>query len=552
MPKTKEVTKGNAARMRIKAGIDKACDAVRPTLGAVGMTALIEWPGLDPIESDDGVTILKSLEFADHYENMGLQALRKAAVRTSVEGGDGTATTTTLTQALVEAAFEEIRHDSSKIREVRERLDAGLAETLKQLSALKRDITEADIERIATISSLDPEVAKIIAEVIKQVGVNGVVTVEKGSKMGYVSEVVKGARFDKGLISPFFINDPAAGQTILEDAYIVLVDRKISTNEQVLKLLQSIGTGKSILFIATDVDSVALGTLAQNAMNRIAHIACVQNPYSASRARDFLFDMAALTGATVISEEMGMRLDDQTVAVCGRAEKVIVTRHNTTIIGGRPKNVVVSDLGTDPDLNGASVKEQSVLQSRILSIEEGIESTTSEYEKSILEDRLAQLTGGIGVIRVGAYTDIEYNAKKLKFENAINASQAALQEGILPGGGVALANVRIKDPMFQKALRAPIRQMARNAGMYDEQPVWKFWATPSVDKTIDAALDGSWIKGTDWGIDFRTKRRANMISAGIIDPYKVVRLALESATAITKMVVGMETAIVIEDHGQSS
>ena len=512
---SKTITLGHEARLKVKAGVDKACDAVRPTLGPVGMTALIEWPGLDPIECDDGVTILKNLEFTDHHENMGLQMARKAAVRTSTEGGDGTATTTVLMQALATEAFKEVGNDSSKIREVKERLTAGLAETLSALSAIKHDVSESDIERIAAISSLDTEVAGLIAEIIKEVGVNGVVTVEKGSKLGYTKEVVKGARFDKGLISPYFINDHDRKQAVLEDVYVVLVDRKVSTNEQIISLLNSIGTGKSILFIADDVDSVALATLAQNSVNKIANIACVRNPYSASRARDFLFDMAALTGGTVISEEMGMKLDTATAALCGRADKVIVAKDTTTIIGGQ---------GGD------------ALQSRIKSIESEIEGTTSEYEKSMLEERLAALTGGVGVIRVGAYTDTEFNAKKYKFENAINATQAALQEGVLAGGGSALytAACRVDEPMFRRALKAPIMQMAKNAGMEE------------------LSLRDDDIATT--GIDFKTRLKVPMVEAGIIDPFKVVRLALESATAVTSSLVGMEVAIVAEEpkqHGRS-
>jgi chaperonin GroEL len=510
MPPKKQITKGHEARMRIKAGIDKACDAVRPTLGAVGMAAMIEVPGLDPIECDDGVTILKNLEFEDKYENLGLQKLRKAALRTSSEGGDGTATTTVLTAALVNEAFKEIANDSSKIREVRERLDAGLKNTLEELSKIKREVKEEDIEKIATISSLDPEVAKLIAEIIKEVGVNGVVTVERGSKLGYAKEVVKGARFGKGYISPFFINDAANGRVVLEDAYIVLVDRRVSTNEQIMPLLASIGTGKHILFIATDVDGVALGTLALNARRGTANIACVQNPYNATPGRDFLFDMAALTGATVISEEMGMRLDDADVKLCGRAEKIIITQNSTTIIGGNSSDY---------------------LQDRIKEIESKIESTTSEYEKGMLEDRLAALTGGIGVIRVGAYTDTEFHAKKYKFENAINATQAALQEGILPGGGVALALVskNITEPIFARSLSAPLRQMGHNAGLDGGECVYY---TLRFGK----------------GYDFKTKQIVDMFDAGIIDPFKVTRLALESATAIASSLIAIETAIVTEDE----
>lgn len=505
----KEITQGHQARLKVKAGLDKACDAVRPTLGAVGMTALIEWPGLDPIECDDGVTILKNLEFKDHYENLGLQLIRKAALRTSTEGGDGTATTTVLTQALATEAFKEIANDSSKIREVKERLASGLAETIQHLRGLTREVTEDDIERIATISSLDPEVAKLIAEVIKDVGVNGVVTVEKGATLGYSKEVVKGARFDKGLISPYFINDHDNKQTVLEDPYIILVDRKVSTNEQILSLLNSIGTGKDILLIADDVDSVALATLAQNAVNKIADIACVRNPYSASRARDFLFDMAALTGATVISEEMGMRLDTSTAELCGHAEKIIVTQNTTTIIGGKGDATA-----------------------RIASLQAELECTTSEYTKAMLEERIASLTGGIGVIRVGAYTDTEFNTKKLKFDNAVNATQAALQEGILPGGGLALLRCSdlSTDPIFKEALQKPFTQMAINAGIH---PQVAFNALTKCD--------------TNCCFNFKTKEIVNMFDAGIIDPFKVVRLALESATAVVSGLVGMEVAIVLED-----
>lgn len=505
---SKEILKGHEARLKIKAGIDKACDAVRPTLGPIGMAAVIEVPGLDPIECDDGVTILKQLEFKDKYEQLGLQKLRKAAIRTSAEGGDGTATTTVLTQALVAEAFKEIANDSSKIREVRDRLSKGLEETLTELAKIKREVSEEDIEKIATISSLDPEVAKLIAEVIKEVGVHGVVTVEKGAKLGYSKEIVKGARFDKGLISPYFINDSANERAVLENPYIVLADRKISTNEQILSLLNSIGTGKDILFIADDIDSVALGTLALNAKQGRANIACVRNPYTASAARDFLFDMAALTGGTVISEEMGMKLDTATAELCGRAEKVIVTRDTTTIIGGN---------------------SGGVLKERIANITSKIEETTSEFAKKLLEDRLACLTGGIGVIRVGAYTDTEFNAKKYKFENAINATQAALQEGIVAGGGAALhvVSFRVSESMFRRALKSPIKQMVVNAGMEE--------------------LTLKPINLEDSGINFKTKEKViSMFDAGIIDPFKVVRLALESATAIAMSLVSIETAIVTE------
>lgn len=519
----KEISKGHEARLKIKAGVDKACDAVRPTLGPIGMTAVIEFLGLDPIECDDGVTILKNIEFKDHYENMGVQMLRKGALRTSTEGGDGTATTTVITQALVNEAFKEIANDSSKIREVRERLTTGLATTLSELGSLKRDVNESDIERIANISSLDSEVAKLIAEVIKDVGVNGVITVEKGSKIGYSKEVVKGAKFDRGFISPYFLNDMEAQEAVLENPFIAIIDRKVSTNEQVASIMKSVqeSGNKSILFIADDVDSLALATLIQNsktvnvvdATGKIKSgtfdIACVRNPFNGTRGRQFLEDMAALTGATVISEQAGMKLDVATIAQCGQAQKVVITKDTTTIIGG---------------------KSGDAIQSRIKAIETEIDGSVSDYEKIQLQDRLASLTGGIGVIRVGAYTDTEFNAKKYKFQNAINATQAALQEGILPGGGSALAKVQISDPMFKEAFLAPFKQMSVNAGLE-----WH--------KFINNIQDPN----NENGVDFINKKSVNMFEAGIIDPFKVTRIALESAVAITTALIGMETAIVVED-----
>jgi len=516
----KEITLGHEGRLKIKAGIDKAADAVRPTLGAVGMAAMIDWEGLDPVVSDDGVTILKSLDFKDKYENMGLKMLRKAAVRTSTEGGDGTATTTVLTQAIVNEAFKEIAEDSSRIQEVKTRLENGLKEVLVELSKQKRDVSMEDIEKIATISSLDPEVAKLISEVIKEVGVNGVVTVERGSKIGYTAEVVKGARFDRGIISPYFINNPETEQCVLENPFIFLVDRKISINEQIKSVMESIGKAgnKSILIIADDVDGLALASLIKsnktvayvNAQGQQVQgtydIACVKNPYTASRSKDFLADMAALTGATVVSEEAGMRLDNTTIKELGQAEKVVVTKDTCTIIGG---------------------KSSEALKDRISAIKAKIDGTTSDYEKGMLEERLACLEGGIGVIRVGTYTDTDFHPKKLKFDNAVNATQAALQEGILPGGGVALFDVakRTEDSIFRNALTTPIQQMIKNAGM----------------KELMAEAFSK-----DTGFDFKTKQGVNMFDAGIIDPFKVTRLALESAVAIASSLITCETIIVNE------
>ncbi len=502
----KQIELGAKARSRIKLGIEKATAAVAPTLGAVGMSALIDWGGLDPIVSDDGVTILKNLEFEDRYENMGLKMLRKGAIRTSVEGGDGTATTTVLTNALVTEAFKLIEEDSSKIQQVKARLIAGRDEALYKLTDLKREVKDKDILSIATISSLDADVAELIAEAIKEVGTSGIVTVEKSATLGYEKEVVKGMRFDSGFISPYFITDSEREQVVLENPAIIIVDRKVSMNEQIVGVMNSIAKSGnlSVLWVADDVDSLALASLIINNQQKTFNVAAVKNPYTSSRAKDFLADLAALTGGTVISEEAGMRINDATVAQTGKAEKVVITKDTCTIIGG---------VGSD------------ALADRIDLLETKIEQSTSEYEKAMLKERYASLTTGIGVIRVGAYTDVEFNAKKLKFENAINATQAALQEGILPGGGVALGQLSafVVEPMFQKMLAEPFEQMRKNAG------------------TI---LPEQFAMDMETGIDFRTGKVVNMFKAGIIDPFKVTRLAIESAVAVTLSLITTETAIV--------
>ena len=445
--------------------------------------------------------------------------IRKAAIRTSTEGGDGTATTTVLTKAFVDASFNEIKDDSSKIREVYERLQKGKEDTLKYLSSIKQEIKEEDIEKIANISSLDPEISKIIADMIKEVGKNGVIQVERSPNIGYSYEVVKGAKFDQGLLSQYFINDFDKEQCILENPYIWLVDRKVSLSTQIKKVCDEIEkTGnKSLLIIADDVDGLALASLAQNSksvrtmrpdgsiMQGTWDIACVKNPFNASRGKDFLLDMASLTGGTVISEEAGFKLDDTSISQLGRADKVIVTKDTCTIIGGKGSNI----------------------QERINLLESKIDSTMSEYEKALLKDRLASLTGGIGVIHVGTYTDQEFNTKKQKFDNAINSTQSALQEGILPGGGIALleASVDAIDPMFKQALCLPFNQQCINAGVL-ETPLFS---------------EGQ-------GINFKTKETVNMIKAGIIDPFKVVRLALESAIALASTLATNEVFITKENE----
>lgn len=519
----KVLTFGHEGRLKIKEGIDAGANAVLPTLGPIGMLNGIEWPGLDPVEADDGITILKSLQFKDHFKNFGLQKLKKGALRTSIEAGDATATTCALTQAIVHEAFKEIANDSSKIREVRERLENGLVETINELRKIKRGVTDGDVERIAAISSLDPVVAKMIADIIKEVGIHGIVKIEKGSKIGYEKEIVPGAQFDRGYASEYFLNDRENMVSVLEKPYILLVDRRLSVGAQLQSVMDAVAKAgpKSLLIIADAIDGTALASLIQaSKMVTVVQpdgkqkqgsydICAVTNPFTASPGKEFLKDIAALTGATVVSEEAGMKLSECGISVLGRAEKVIITNGTTTIMG---------------------CEKNAVLTERITAIKSDIESTTSEYQKLMLNERLSRLDGGIGIIRVGTYTDTDYNEKKLKFDNAIRAAQSALQEGKLPGGGSALAKIVVTDPIFKVAILAPFKRMALNAGME-----WH--------KYIATVQDPN----TSMGVDFVSKKVVDMFDAGIIDSFKSTRIALESAVNTAISVIRYEVINTVED-----
>lgn len=518
------------AREGIMRGIDRAANEVLPTLGPIGLMAVIEFPGLDPVEADDGITILKSLDFKNPLEQIGLMKLRKSSARTSEEGKDGTATTAALTKALTRAALNEAGTDRSKVREVRERLQAGLADIIKQLEAMKRPTTLTDVERIAKTSSLDPEVSKIISDMISKIGPDGSIEVVKGAELGYKSEVVNGAQFDGGSVSTYFLNRETE-ECVLEKPWIALIDRKISLGVQVKSIMDSVAKSdsKSILFIADDVDGLGLASLAQaskyvtvinsqtnQAQTGTFDVCCVRNPYTASPARDFLLDMCALTGATLISEESGMKMSEATTALLGRADRVVVSG-----IGKGGKTRIIGCAKTP------------ALKSRADAIRAEIASSTSEYQKSMLRERLARIDGGMGVIRVGCYTDTEFNAKKYKFNNAINAAQSALKEGMLPGGGSALMKVVASDLMFKDVLDFPFKKMAENAGVKWYEHVGDVATKPNI------------------GVDFISKKQVDMFEAGIVDSFKVTRLALESAASTAMSVVSYGTAITIAKEEKS-
>jgi chaperonin GroEL len=520
---------GLKAKLKIKKGIDQAANAVRPTLGAVGKSAIIEYGGFDPIISDDGITVLKNIEFKDKYENVGAQLIRKIAQRANDEAGDGTSTATVLGQAFIEQALKEIGNDSSKSREVQERLQAGLKEVLGKLSLIKENIKDKDIERIATLSCLDSEMGRLIADIFRQIGHKGIITVEDNHGIGYASEVVKGMRFNKGFVSPYFINSQEKAQSVLENPHIILIDRKVSINDHIKSILESILTtgNTNILLIADAIEGEAFASLVINHQRKAFNIACVQAPFTGQRNKEFLNDIALLTGATVISEEAGMKLENCGFNLCGKAQKVIVSKDNTTIVGG------------------AGDQEQINLRAQKLEAE--IKEATGEYDKQILKERLAGLTGGIGVIKVGAFSDTERKAKKYKTEDAVNATKAALEEGVVAGGGTALAFIAktMKDKMFQEALTVPFRQMAVNAGMFDKR-TWKeklLRRQPKTDGLLERVQ-----RVRNYGFNFKTKDFCNLLESGVLDPVKVTRLALESAISIASTLITVDTVIVNESE----
>lgn len=524
MHQNKDTTSEQQAREGIYRGIARATDLVIPTLGPIGAPAAIEFPGLDPIEADDGITILKNLKFDDPLEQIGLVKVRNSSGRTSTKGKDGTATTATLTKAFTRVALDAVGSDNSKKREVRERLTAGLADTIAQLEAMKRPTTQEDVERIAATSSLDPAVSKIISDMVAEIGPDGIITVEKGSQIGYSSEVVKGAKFDGGSVSTYFLS-PETEEAVLDRPYVAIIDRKVSIGTQVKKIMDDVAATahKSIIFIADDVDGLALASLTQASkfvavLNQAGQpvqgtydIVAVKNPYTGSAGRDFLLDMCALTGATLISEEAGMKVSDAGLAHLGRAGKVVVSK-----AGKGGSTTIIDCQMTDR------------LKARADGIRAEIASSTSDYQRLMLEERLARIDGGMGVIRVGCYTDTEFNAKKYKFDNAIHAAQSALKEGKLPGGGSALLKVKVADPMFMEALMLPFISMATNSGVQ-----WH--------RFINAASDAS----NAMGVNFVTKEMVDMFDAGVIDSFKVTRLALESAVSTAMSVASYSSAITI-------
>jgi len=524
----KDIISSEEARRRLKDGVDKLANTVKTTLGPKGRNVILEKKYGNPQITNDGVTIAKEIELADPFENLGAQIVREAADKTNDVAGDGTTTATVLTQSIVEEGIKNVAAGANPIairRGIEKATDAVVASLNKIAKPVK---TSAEIADVATISAGDEAVGKLIAQVMDEIGENGIITVEEGQTAGLEKEVVEGMQFDKGYVSPYMVTDTVRMEASYDNAPILITDQKISSVQELLPLLEKLAQEgkKELVIIAEDVDGEALTTLVLNKLRGTFNTLAVKAPAFGDRRKEELADIAVLTGGQVISDEIGIKLEDVTSEMLGEARKVIADKDSTTIVEGR---------GTAAALKArvTQIKAQ---------IDNLIEAHGSEYELEQMQKRLAKLEAGVGVVKVGAATEVELKEKKLRIEDAINSTKAAVAEGIVPGGGAAYLKTRrdlaklnldaeemIGVRIVDRALEAPIRQIAANAGITD---------VAIILETIANANDAK----TGW--DFAKNERADMLARGIIDPVKVTKSALVNAASAAAMLVTTEAAVV--------
>ncbi len=516
----KEVIFGEEARRKMKAGIDKLADAVRITLGPRGRNVIIDKKFGSPDITNDGVTIAQEQEYKDEFENMGAQLVKEVASKTNDIAGDGTTTATILAHAMIEEGFKNVAAGANPM-ELKRGLEKGAAVIVDELGKQSRALkTKEETAQVATISANDESIGKIIADAMEAVGEDGVITVEDSDTIETYYEVVEGMQFDREYISPYFVTDPKKMEVELEDPYILITDRELKNAMDLVPLLEKIAqAGKPILIIAKDVTGEALTTLVLNKLKGTLTSCAVKAPGFGDRRKAMLEDIAILTGGTVVAEDAGMQVKDATLDMLGRAERVKVDHDNTTIIGGKGK--------------------ADAIKGRIEQIEAQIETTDSDYDREKLEERKAKLAGGVAVIKVGAPTETELNEKKHRMEDALEATKAAVDEGILPGGGTALINAaktldglnlsgdeQVGVNILRKAIEAPLRQLADNAG-YEGAII--------VEKVRE--------QKPGVGFDVLSGDYRDMFEAGIIDPKKVTRSALQNAVSIAGMLLTTDVLV---------
>ena len=517
----KQILFKEEARRKIKEGIDKITDAIKVTLGPKGRHVILDKGFGAPEICDDGVTIAKEIELSDRVENMGSEIVKEVAEKTNDMAGDGTSTAVVLTQAICAEGLKNVAAGANPLalRRGIEKTTKAVVEELKKMS--KQISGQEEVAQVATIAAGSEEIGKLIAEVVSEVGKDGVITVEESKTFGLAKEIVKGLQFDRGYISPYMITKPERMEAEFEDPYILITDKKISSIQEILPILEKIAqTGKKeLVIIADDVDGEALATLLVNKLRGIFNTLAIKAPGFGDRKKETLEDIAAVTGAKVVSEEIGLKLDKVELDVLGSARKVVSTKENTTIVDGKGK------------------KEN--IEARISQIKNEIQASTSDFDKEKLQERLAKLSGGVAVIKVGAASEVEQKAVQRKTEDALNATRAAIEEGILPGGGVALlrsiaalADLHLEGDektglnILRAALEKPIRQIAENAG-------------------VDGAVVAEEVKKHQgsFGFNAETLQYEDLIQSGIIDPTKVVRSALENSTSAASMILTTEAVV---------
>ena len=520
---SKLIKRGDEARKALEAGVNSLADTVKITLGPKGRNVVLDKKYGAPLITNDGVTIAKEIELDDPFENMGAQLVKEVSTKTNDVAGDGTTTATLLAQAMIHEGLKNLAAGANPIvvkKGMAKAVEAAVAEVKKQAKTVDGS---KDIARVGAVSSGDEEIGKLIADAMEKVSSDGVITIEESKTAETYSEVVEGMQFDRGYITPYMATDMEKMEANLDDPYILITDKKISVISDILPILEQIvQSGKKLLIIAEDVEGEALSTLIVNRLRGTLNVVCVKAPGFGDRRKEMLQDIAILTGGTVISEEVGLELKTATMDMLGRARQVKVTKENTTIVDGAGDSQAIKD--------------------RVGQIRAQIAVTTSDYDKEKLQERLAKLAGGVAVIKVGAATETEMKEKKLRIEDALNATRAAVEEGVVAGGGTIFVNVipaveallesvegdeKTGVRIVAKALEAPIRQIAANAG-----------------------LDGSVILEkvrtsgkTGYGFDAYKEEYCDMVSAGIIDPAKVTRSALENAASVSAMVLTTESLV---------
>lgn len=517
----KEISYGLDARNALKAGVDKLANAVKVTLGPKGRNVVIEKKFGAPTITKDGVTVAKEVELSDKVEDVGAQMLKEVASKTSDDAGDGTTTATVIAQALIAEGLKNVTAGANPMS-IKRGIDASVIAVVGALKAQSKDLPDSEqIANVGTISANnDHEIGAKIAEAMEKVGKDGVITVEESKTAETFLETVEGMQFDRGYLSPYFVTNSDNMEVEMDDPYILIYDKKISNMKDLLPLLEKVvQTGKSVVIIAEDIEGEALATLVVNKLRGTFKVLAVKAPGFGDRRKAMLEDIAVLTGSTVISEDAGYKLENATLEYLGTCKRAVSDKDDTTIVGGA----------------GSS----DSIKARINEIKVQIDKTTSDYDREKLQERLAKLSGGVAVINVGAATEIEMKEKKARVEDALHATRAAVEEGIIPGGGVALLRavsaldkVKVDDEekvgvdIMRRALEEPIRQIVENAG-----------AEPSI--VTQAVRDG---KG-DYGYDARTDEYVSMFKIGIIDPTKVARVAVENAGSIAGMILTTEATV---------